>query len=558
MKIQCTSCGASFEANERTQSTVQCPYCGSHIKLEDVEKSSSASRKYQRIIPFKISEQEAVDIMLKLLVSTDGVPTDVFEHLDGVVVEKYFLPMYMMNGEIEAPWNAMAVERRSREVRNSSSHGGYRTEYYYERWPINGHATSAYWLLSSANTRSQLPCVLREYGKVVEYTDQMAHGSISENVRELNYPLPDDCKEVNIDTDNQTLFNTSYVVDYVRQLGINAALSQVPTSYENFRCTPRWTNQVFELTGVAVYYIRFNYRGETYEFCIDGLGLSYYQCFPQDHDAVESLRKSIKRKRICTIILTVIGVLSFNLIAIAICVVLFILITKEQKAKLSKEQERREYGRRVYLGLDTSDMNGNYKTKLRVVTTVLLWLGTLLDVVPVVLYILILYFSTIGQKSASEDEYNVDTAIVATQVESQESYGRAKDANVDESPELDIYAVDAQHEAEEAERQRREQEQAELQRREQERDWMYGTWTCRIVKEVPNSYIGSVSYTYKLIITDISIQVFDCNNMIYNGPYTIENNQIIYYLEDGSRRYIPIDSASHRLRLYGSNYYTKS
>lgn len=87
---------------------------------------------------------------------------------------------------------------------------------------------------------------------------------------------------------------------------------------------------------------------------------------------------------------------------------------------------------------------------------------------------------------------------------------------------------------------------------------MYGTWTCRIVKVVPNSYIGSVSYTYKLVITDISIQVFDGNNMIYNGPYTIENNQIIYYLEDGSRKYIPIDSASHRLRLYGRNYYTKS
>lgn len=572
MEIQCTSCGATFEANERTQSTVQCPYCGSHIKLEDVEKSCSASRKYQRIIPFKISEQEAVDIMLNLLVSTDGVPTDVFEHLNGIVVERYFLPMYMMNGEIEAPWNAMAVERRSREVRDSSRSGGYRTEYYYERWPINGYATSAYWLLSSANTRSQLPHVLREYGKVIEYTDLMAHGSISENVRELNYPLPEDCKEVNIDTDDQTVFNTSYVVDYVRQLGINAALSQVPTSYENFRCTPRWTNQVFELTGVAVYYIRFNYRGETYEFCIDGLGLSYYQRLPQDHDAIESLRKSIRNKRIYTWLLCLFGIampligsfgitrwpigllLAFIAMPIAMLVTLLILIYKERKAILSREQEQREYARRVYLGLDTSDVDGNATTKLRVVTNILLWIGLAVDIAAIIISLTI----RSPYATLSEASYDNITANESTQPESQESHDQAEEANVNESPEPDIYAVDAQHEAEEAERQRREQEQAELQRREQERDWMYGTWTCRIVKEVPNSYIGSVSYTYKLIITDISIQVFDCNNMIYNGPYTIENNQIIYYLEDGSRKYIPIDSASHRLRLYGSNYYTKS
>lgn len=570
MTRTCPSCGASFEANERTQSTVQCPYCSSHIKLEDVEKPSSASRKYQRIIPFKISEQEAVDIMLNLLVSTDGVPTDVFEQLEGIVVEKYLLPMYMMNGEIEAPWNAMAVERRSREVRDSSRSGGYRTEYYYERRPINGYATSAYWLLSSANTRSQLPHVLREYGKVVEYTDQMAHGSISENVRELNYPLPDDCKEVDIDTDNRTVLKTSYVVDYVRELGITAALSQVPTSYENFRCTPRWTNKVFELTGVSVYYIRFNYRGETYEFCIDGLGLSYYQCFPQDHDAIESLRKSIRNKRIYTWLLCLFGIampligsfgitrwpisllLAFMAMPIAMLVTLLILISKERKAILSCEQEQREYGRRVYLGHDTSDVDGNANTKLRVVTTILLWIGLAVDIAAIIISLTI----RSPYVTSMDASYNDDTAIVSSQTESQDSYDQAEEANVNESPEPDIYAVDAQHEAEETERQR--QEQAELQRREQEREWMYGTWTCRIVKGVPNSYIGSVSYTYKLVITDISIQVFDGNNMIYKGPYTIENNQIIYYLEDGSRKYIPIDSASHRLRLYGLNYYTKS
>ena len=93
--------------------------------------------------------------------------------------------------------------------------------------------------------------------------------------------------------------------------------------------------------------------------------------------------------------------------------------------------------------------------------------------------------------TSMDASYNDDTAIVSSQTESQDSYDQAEEANVNESPEPDIYAVDAQHEAEETERQR--QEQAELQRREQEREWMYGTWTCRIVKEVPNSYIGSVS-----------------------------------------------------------------
>ena len=392
MEMQCPSCGASFEVNERTQSNVQCPYCSSSIRVE----TNHSARKYQRIIPFKISEQNAVDIMLKTLVGTEGVPVDVFQHIENIRVEKYFMPMYMLNGEIHAPWSATQVEERSRQVRDRD--GRMTTEYYYEKWPINGVAQSAYQLLSSANCNSNLPYALREYGKVIEYTHAMASESISYEVQEINYQLPDGCKELETDTDNHTVFNSEPVSDYIYRIAIQAAMSLLPSRYEHFRCTPQWTKDVVEFVGVAVYYIQFSYKGESYDYCIDGLGYSNFSNFPQDLNAIESLRKSIRNKRIYTCLLSLFGIampligtfcitrwpielmLASVAMAIAMLIILLILISKERRAILSNEEERREYGRRVYCGEDTSGVDGNANAKLRVVTSILLWIDLAMDI----------------------------------------------------------------------------------------------------------------------------------------------------------------------------------
>lgn len=401
MKIQCPSCGASFDVNERTQSNVQCPYCGSSIPVKSSDTPCTSARKYQRIIPFKISEQKAMDIMLKKLVETEGVPVDVFQNIENIRVEKYFLPMYMLNGDIYAPWNATQVEVRERKVRDRD--GRMTTEYYDEKWPISGIAQSTYWLLSSSNNNSHLPSVLREYGKVIEYTNAMASASISDEVQEINYQLPDGCKEIETDTDSHTVFQSNPVSDYINQIAIQAAKSQIPSSYENFRCSPRWTNNVVELVGVAVYYIQFSYKGETYGFCIDGLGYSCYSNFPQDHNAIELLRKSIRNKRIYTWLLCLFGIampligtfgitrwpvgllLAFVAMPIAMLITLLILISKERIAILSNEEEQREYGRRIYCGEDTSGVDGNASTKLRVVTSILLWIGLVVDIAAIII-----------------------------------------------------------------------------------------------------------------------------------------------------------------------------
>lgn len=431
MKIQCSSCGASFEVNERTQSSVFCPYCGSTVNIHSAEQSSPAQKKFQRIIPFKISEQEAIERMLNLLVTTEGVPVDVFHHIEDVKVEKYLLPMFMLNGEIEAPWNATEVERRSRTVRRN---GRDETEYYYEKWPINGYATSAYWLLSCANCKGDLPYALREYAKVIDYTESMASTSISDEVQEINYPLPEGCVEIKDDTDWQTVFNSNPVNDHIHQIGIYAAMRQLPHSYENFRCTPRWTNMNVESVGLAVYFVRFNYKGETYEFCIDGLGESWYHYFPQDQEAIESLRKSIRNKRIYTWLLCLFGIampligtfgitrwpvgllLAFVAMPIAMLIILLILISKERRAILSNEEEQREYGRRVYKGLDTSDVDGNASTKLRVVTNILLWIGLAVDIAAIIISLTVSSPYAGSACVAEIDDYATENVEVVSEV----------------------------------------------------------------------------------------------------------------------------------------------
>ena len=562
MKIQCPSCGASFEVNECTQSSVQCPYCGSSMRVKKSNTPNPSARKYQRIIPFKISEQNAVYIMLKTLVGTEGVPVDVFQHIENIRVEKYFMPMYMLNGEIHAPWNATQVERRERQVRDRN--GIPKTEYYFEKWPINGMAQSAYWLLSSANCNSNLPYALREYGKVIEYTHAMASESISDEVQEIDYQLPDCCKEIETDTDNHTVFNSQPVSNYIHRIAMQAAMSQLPSSYENFNCTPRWTNNVVEFVGVAVYYIQFSYKGGTYDYCIDGLGYSYYSNFPQDHNAIESLRKSIRNKRIYTWLLCLLGIampligtfsitrwpvgllLAFVAMPIAMLIILLILISKERRAILSNEEEQREYGRRIYCGEDTSDVDGNASTKLRVVTSILLWIGLAVDIAAIIISLTI---SNPYVGNAGEDEYaEYATENVETVLEGRNEPDIPSTENIEN-----------QYESPETDGQQYKSETEELQHQERnETDWMYGTWTCRVVREVPNSYIGSVSTSHKLVITSTYIQVFIDGQEIYDGCYSIENDRIIYYRGDGSRENIPIDRASHRLRLYGDNYFTKS
>lgn len=502
--------------------------------------------------------------MLRVLVQTEGVPVDVFQHIGNIRVEKYLMPMYMLNGEIHAPWNATQVERRQREV-GRDRYGMAKTEYYDEKWPISGTAQSAYWLLSSANCNSELPYALREYGKVIEYTHTMATGSISDKVQEINYQLPDGCREIETDTDSNTVFQSQIVTDYINRLAHNAAMSQLPSRYENFHCSPRWTNNVVEFVGVAVYLIQFTYKGYSYSYCIDGLGQSHYCNFPQDQDAIGSLHKSIRNKRIFTWLLVLIGIImpivgngvitrwppvllvAFIAMPLVMLIPLHILITKERKAVLSNEEEQREYGRRLYLGLDTSDINGNANTKLRAITAILLWIGLAVDIAAIVISLTLSKpYASIAHETEFEDNA---TEKVETKIEERDEY----DASVTEN-------IENQYESQaEKEEQKYEGTQDEMQRRQQEEnEWIYGTWTCRVVREVPNSYIGSVSTSYKLMITSTYIQVFLDGQERYDGSYSIENDRIVYYLEDGTRENIPIDRASHRLRLYGSNYYTKS
>lgn len=565
MRIQCNGCGAPVDVNVRTQSNVLCPYCGSSVKIEIDSCGGQASGKFRRIIPFVISEQDAIEIMFRNLVATEGVPVDVFSHIRDITVDRYMLPMYMLNGEIEAPWNATQVENRSRQV---IVNGRYRTEYYNDKWPISGNAKSSYWLLSCANCKGELPYALREYSKVILYTCNMAAASISDRVKEIDYPLPVGCVEIDTDTDDLTVFNSRPVSDYLNNMAIGAARSQLPASYEHFCCTPRWTNLEVEAVGLSVYYVRFRYKGEVCEFCIDGVGDSYYRNFPIDHVAVKSLQKSIRKKRFSACLLLFLGILTPVVCTLAITpwpaglliafiampfvmlTILLILIRKEWKALLANEEEQREFGRRRYLGLDTSDVREKANTKLRHITSTFLWTGLVVDIAAIVISLGVNIYrhsaevdkdgSTLRGKEvkAERGAYGQTAVEVADYDNSEDS---AEETLADKLGYIKEYKCEDVQIAGQA-----------------ANEWLYGDWECRVVREVPNSYIGSVVHVYELTISETDILISVGGKKIYDGPYSIENDHIIYYLDDGSRKNIPIDRESHRLRLYGNNYYEKN
>lgn len=232
----CPNCGAEIKVNERMQISAKCPYCG--VSLDLTTQTDKESGKLQRIVPFKISEKEATEVLMSQLVDCDGVPTDVFSHFKIESIQKFILPMYMYNGSINASWAATAVYEKSRTKRDSS---GYEyTEYYKDYAPISGVAHGTFWIMSCANWKSPLPSLVRDYVKTIKYTNRHASASISREVGDFNYEMPEGCTEVVEDADSQTVFQSDAVTNHLTDLGKTIAESQVPGRYQDFSCSSQW------------------------------------------------------------------------------------------------------------------------------------------------------------------------------------------------------------------------------------------------------------------------------------------------------------------------------
>lgn len=360
MKTQtCPNCGANITNPESTIRDTVCPYCGSAVVL--CKDNNSNDEKY-RIIPFKITEQEAINFLTKELVRNDNVPADVFEHLKIEAVKKYALPMYLFNGTIEGTWTATAIIQQSRRVKRNN--GLFATEYYNESQPISGSGRGAFWLMSIGNVKTNLPNNLRQFAHAVEYTHAHSEISFLKPTSEIPQLLRDDVIEISFDTERMTVFQSEGFNNAIDRLATQSAVSQLPQSYKDFRQTWNAHCNYSESVLLSVYYIIFSYKGQDYYFCVDGIGNQAYINPPQDSNSNKAFNSTRKFQLALTII---IGILSLGggifispfmpIVGFIFVFLMVFLINKEYKATTVNRRDLREYGRRVFCNESTGDLN---------------------------------------------------------------------------------------------------------------------------------------------------------------------------------------------------------
>lgn len=687
MKIQCNGCGASFEADATSQHSVECPYCGNAVSLPTKKTTPNTPKTKdtnREVIPFAISEEQAIAAVLQRLIDTDKVPYDVFQRMSNVKVEKYALPMFVYEGTYDVAWSATSIVEKSRKYRDKN--GNLKTEYYDEYYPISGNAYGGFSTMLLANGSDSVHPEMRRFTYLLNFTDTLRKAIKKADPKTIF----DGCTIVTEDISENALWKGKSMDKFLCDEADYAASRQITGRYSDLRTSWNANYDVFHNILMGFYFITYTYNGRTYYSTVDGYTGEVYQSSPQDENTVTEDDVKAKRfssRRWLYILLALIlsvgtaiyAVVNDSLFAglshsqeiikncaIGFSLVLFIVIIWKSHKLKSKYEELQEGNQRLdkairyeqaisafpqyssMLKSSVGDSGSQYqeleegrrtaKKKERSIVFMLLLICCIAAGVfflPRILgasaldkyngsawvdsrgeaavyfkdgkfYLsenkngweihdgqyeakggkLILHISLTGE-SYEGSFINGNFEVSPVQQFSSNYYRReafgydrmhkvnpselgeygfnadiipsieGTTANNSEQSEQENYnfvEVPAEDPFEAASEERMVEQPEKVQ---DENEWLYGTWTCRVVQEAQNSYIGSVTHSYKLIITGTNIQVFVNDQKQYDGSYSIEDDRIIYYV-NGTRQNIRLDRGSHRLRLYGDNYYSKS
>lgn len=135
-QLKCPSCGATLNQDFPNQLIVECPYCHQQVVNDTYQFSGKDSEP--RVLEFRMTENEVVEQMVNLLIGNHNIPTDIFDKMEIISIEKYYVPMYIFEGTFRAPWTA---ERERQEKRQRIGRDGKIEDYYETLYDyFNGEA----------------------------------------------------------------------------------------------------------------------------------------------------------------------------------------------------------------------------------------------------------------------------------------------------------------------------------------------------------------------------------------------------------------------------------
>lgn len=245
---QCVNCGAPIEIKEHTSAT-KCPNCGNYIILEE---RVEGQYRPDNIIPFKISKDEAEDLLRKEFAGRVFTPSGFLSSASLDKMEGTYVPFFLYDYDSDIKYHAVGTT-----VRTWTS-GGYEyteTSYYNVERQIEADFSQVP-VDAAADMEDSLMDLLEpfDYKQIINYEDKYMSGFMGEKYNFTADELADRAvKKVKRDSDeilNGTLSGYNSLTNVNKQIIANR-------KGHKYAMLPVW-----EYT--------FGYMGTDYKFQVNG------------------------------------------------------------------------------------------------------------------------------------------------------------------------------------------------------------------------------------------------------------------------------------------------
>lgn len=245
---QCVNCGAPIEIKEHTSAT-KCPNCGNYIILEE---RVEGQYRPDNIIPFKISKDEAEDLLRKEFAGRVFTPSGFLSSASLDKMEGTYVPFFLYDYDTDIDYHATGTK-----VRTWTS-GGYEyteTSYYNVTRQLDADFNKV--PVDASDVMDDALMDLLEpfdYGQIINYEDKYMSGFMAEK---YNHPSDELAERAvkKVKRDSEVLLNNT-LSGYATLTGVSKQIKANRKSHK-YAMLPVW-----EYT--------FNYLGTDYKFQVNG------------------------------------------------------------------------------------------------------------------------------------------------------------------------------------------------------------------------------------------------------------------------------------------------
>jgi len=296
-QIICPSCRRPINTFNPKKLMAECPFC--HSQLINPLVNPKNVLVPERIIPFTTDESMFEEAMIKTLVTTNYVPTDIFDSISTGSVIQAYLPMYLYEGTFNASWSC---ESANTDV---GKNGKEQTTWL----PQNGSTVGNFSFLCLANENSEIPDELRSFTYLFPY-DVMMSKDFNIDMIDFN---DDNLLTLERDTDS-TLVWEKHGKDKVEEIARNKARYQLGNrQIQNFRASCSYNlNSKGSYIYVPFWFVYYTYGGRQYYFLMDGVGERKSFNNPIDKEVVNTINNKKKIKEYYPYLLILALVLYFS------------------------------------------------------------------------------------------------------------------------------------------------------------------------------------------------------------------------------------------------------